>query len=116
MRIHQIYIAGKYRAKTKYQIEQNIITAWQWSLRLVLECKAWPQCPHLCGQHMEGAADDEFFLEATLEQMRRCDAVFLMPGWELSEGARGEKAEAEKLGIPVFTDFNQLKSWIALNS
>lgn len=107
-----IYTAGPYRSDLQYEIRQNINTAWHWGLKIVRELKAWPMSPHACGMHMEGAANDQFFLEATMEQMRRCDVVFLMPGWEESSGARGEKAEAEKLGIPVFTDFYHLGEWV----
>lgn len=110
--IPQIYVAGRYSSDKAYEVEQNINRAWDWGLRIVRELKAWPMGPHLCGQHMEGAASNEFFYEATLEMMRRCDAVFLMPGWEESTGARGEKAEAERLGIPVFTIFGDLAEWI----
>jgi hypothetical protein len=49
----------------------------------------------------EGIGDYEYWCEATLELMRRCDVVYAMQGWENSKGARGEVAEANKLGIPV---------------
>lgn len=44
---------------------------------------------------------DRFWLEGTLELLRRCDAVLLVPGWEKSSGTRAEIEEAERLGIPV---------------
>ena len=47
-------------------------------------------------------ADDQFWLDGTLELMRRCDAVVLVDGWQHSSGARGEIEEARKLGIKVY--------------
>lgn len=96
-----IYIAGPYRAKTPWQVQQNIegaaiLAAWCWQAGFAA------LCPHMNSAHMEGCATDEAFLEGTLELMRRCDAVLLHPDWRRSEGARAERAEAERLGIPVF--------------
>lgn len=51
---------------------------------------------------MEGAATDEQFLAGTLELMRRCDAVILVPGWSTSEGTKAEIAEAMRIGLPMF--------------
>ncbi len=96
-----IYIAGKYRGSTPWEVEQNIraaeeVAARVWAMGMVA------LCPHANSRHMEGVATDEVFLAGTLELMRRCDAVLLVPNWRDSVGARAEVAEAERLGLPVF--------------
>lgn len=101
VRVKVIYIAGKYRGPNQWAIEQNIRAAEEVAARV------WAMghvalCPHANSRHMEGVASDEVFLAGTLELMRRCDAVLLVPNWRDSEGARAEVAEADRLGIPVF--------------
>lgn len=96
-----IYIAGKYRGPTAWAIEQNIRAAEEVAARVV-QLGMMPLCPHSNTRHMDGLAHDEFFLAGTLELMRRCDAVLLVPNWRDSAGARAEVAEADRLGIPVF--------------
>ena len=96
-----VYIAGKYRGPNAWAVEQNIRAAEEaaarvWAMGLVA------LCPHANSRHMDGVASDEHFLAGTLELMRRCDAVLLVPNWRDSEGARAEVAEAERLGLPVF--------------
>jgi hypothetical protein len=120
-----IYIAGKYRAATPWDVEQNIRAAEE------IAAKVWAMghaalCPHANSRHMEGVASDEHFLAGTLELMRRCDAVLLVPNWHHSEGARAEVAEAERLGMPVFgrgesegwardlwAAFKDMEAWLA---
>lgn len=96
-----IYIAGKYRGPTPWTVEQNIraaeeVAARVWALGMVA------LCPHANSRHMEGVTTDENFLAGTLELLRRCDAVVLVPGWEKSSGTRAEIEEARHLGKPVF--------------
>ena len=96
-----IYIAGKYRGASPWEVEQNIRAAEDFA------AKVWAMghaalCPHANSRHMEGVSSEEHFLAGTLELMRRCDAVLLVPNWHRSEGARAEVAEAERLGMPVF--------------
>ncbi len=95
-----IYIAGKYRGPNAWAVEQNIraaedVAARVWAMGMVA------LCPHANSRHMDGVASDEVFLAGTLELMRRCDAVVLVPNWRDSEGARAEVAEADRLGIEV---------------
>lgn len=95
-----IYIAGRYRGPNVWAVEQNIRAAEEVAARV------WAMghvalCPHANARHMDGVASDEVFLAGTLELMRRCDAVLLVPNWRDSEGARAEVAEADRLGIPV---------------
>lgn len=112
-----IYIAGPFRGLTAWDIEQNIRGAEGWALT-VAASGAVPVVPHSMYRYFQGAMKDEFRLEATLEILRRCDAVLLTPGWRKSQGSLGELAEAQRLGIPQFeTERGQLSKplldWIA---
>lgn len=99
-----VYIAGKYRGPTPWAVEQNIRAAEEVAAR-VIQAGMMPLCPHANTRHMEGLADDEFFLDGTLELMGRCDAVLCVPNWLDSIGATNEVYEAKRLGIPVFGDY-----------
>lgn len=96
-----VYIAGPYRAATPWGVEQNIRAAEDVAV-LVHKAGMFAVCPHANSRHMEGIAEDAHFLAGTLEIMRRCDAVLLVPGWQRSEGSRAEVTEATAIGIPVF--------------
>lgn len=96
-----IYIAGPYRGPNAWVVEQNIRAAEE------VAAKVWAMghvalCPHANSRHMEGVASDDHFLAGTLELLRRCDAVVLVPNWRDSAGARAEVEEADRLGLPVF--------------
>lgn len=41
-------------------------------------------------------------IERDLDAIRRCDAIYMLDGWENSMGARAEKAVAEWMGLEVF--------------
>jgi hypothetical protein len=109
-----IYVAGPFRAKTAWGIEQNVRSAETQAHRLVMEFGVMPLIPHANTRYFHGIGSDHFWLEGTLELMRRCDAVYLCPGWEDSRGSVAEKDEAQRLGIPVFTHNNlfALRKWI----
>jgi nucleoside 2-deoxyribosyltransferase len=42
------------------------------------------------------------FLKADIKELVDCDAIVMLPGWRLSEGATLELHIADKLGIKVF--------------
>ena len=98
-----IYIAGKYRDKYPYQIQYHIDCAKELAMQ-VWKAGDAAICPHLNSAHFEGLNTEQHFIDGTLELMRRCDAVLLVPDWGTSEGTLGEIAEAERLGIPVYED------------
>lgn len=97
-----VYIAGKYRGPTPWDVEQNIRAAEEVAAR-VAAMGLMPQVVHPMTRFIGGSnSDEQFWVDGTLEIMRRCDAVVLVPGWDKSTGTRGEIAEARALGIPVF--------------
>jgi hypothetical protein len=46
--------------------------------------------------------DGEWWLEATMDELRTCDAVVCVPGSDESRGTQAEIAEARRLCMPVF--------------
>lgn len=106
----QIYVAGRYRGPTRDAIELNIQAARHIG-RLCLEKGWYPQIPCNNTNHFEHLlpdVDDQVYIEGTLEMMRRCDAVVLIPGWRQSKGAVGEVQEAIRLGMPIFYTIDNL--------
>lgn len=102
-----VYIAGKFRAPDGWQVHQNVIAAER-AAREIIRMGALPLVPHTLGEHMQGTESDLFWLNITLEMMRRCDAVLVLPGWETSEGTKGEIKEATRLGMPLFMPTDKL--------
>jgi hypothetical protein len=96
-----IYLAGPFRGPTAWAIECNVRNAETWALE-VARAGAMPLCPHTNTRFFHGEGDDRLWLDGTMELLRRCDAIVLVPGWGLSSGARAERDEAERLGLPVF--------------
>lgn len=106
-----VYVAGKFRSPTDEGREANIRRAEAMGLE-VAKLGASPVIPHANTRHLHSHVPEEFMLEATLELMRRCDAVILTEGWRESAGTRDEICEAHWLGIPVFYTLFGLKSWL----
>lgn len=104
------YIAGPYRAPTPYAVERNIRAAEAMILP-VADLGLVPVVPHLMFRSHDGALPDAWFLAATLEIMRRCDAVLLLPTWQESSGAMAERNEAIRIGLPVFDSMDGLCLW-----
>lgn len=48
----------------------------------------------------------EMVLEADIAALRKCDAIFMLRGWETSEGARMELRVALEMGVPVVQEQN----------
>jgi dienelactone hydrolase len=101
-----IYVAGKYRGKCENEVYENIQHARRAARKL------WQQgwcviCPHLNSEFMGGVDTDKMFLEGGLELLRRSDAIFMLLGFDTSEGAKAELAEAKRLGVPVIYEENE---------
>ncbi len=114
MRIPLCYVAGPYRAPSAWIVELNIREAEKVAYQVAVE-GAYPVTPHTNTRGYFECINQtaEFWLEATLELMRRCDIVLMMDTWERSSGARGEHAEAHRLGKPVLYSLHELRVWLA---
>lgn len=109
--IKLVFLACKYTEPNTYQIQRNIFNATIYAQEVGL-LGALGLCPALIGAHFEGIQSYLWWGDAYIELLRRCDAVFMVPGHELSTGATKEEVEAFRLGMPVFYDLGKLKEWI----
>ena len=102
-RVKLVYVAGRYSASSDRTVEENVEAA-RAVARLVVAAHPllFPVVPHQLNAGVEDLGDYEWWLAGTLELMRRCDAVVMVPGWEGSRGACAEREEAHRLGLPVF--------------
>lgn len=106
-----VYVAGPFRSLTPEGVEDNIRRAEAIGLE-VARLGASPVIPHANTRSLHNHIDEGFMLEATLELMRRCDALVLVEGWSESQGTRDEMCEAHFLGLPVFHSLFGLKNWL----
>jgi len=105
-----LYLAGPYSASETRTVEFNIAVARNVAISL------WNQghtvlCPHLNTANLEhdvtfGTKDTEaqymHWIMHSLNLLRRCDAIVLLPNWTESRGARTEHEYALEQKIPVY--------------
>jgi nucleoside 2-deoxyribosyltransferase len=102
-----VYLAGSYRGKSKFpplnwlQRQINIHRAraaakelWKMGFSVL--------APHLNTCNFDGLCPDQVFLDGTMEMMKRCDAVALLPNWFDSSGTLAEIKKADELKIPIY--------------
>lgn len=106
-----IYVAGPFRAKTAFEIAENTREAERLGLE-VSKLGAMPMIPHANTALFHDQGDERFWLDGTLELMRRCDAVIFTSRWKESEGARGERDDAQTRGLPQFFSVDELRQWL----
>jgi len=107
-----VFIAGPFTAGTAWDIEQNVRCAEGCALA-VARSGAMPLCPHTNTRLFHGQCTEQFWYDGTLELLRRCDAVLMVPGWERSKGATNERRFAEQIGLPVFESTADVCTWLA---
>lgn len=104
-----VYVAGPFSAPDRAGVEANIQRASEAGVA-VAKLGFCPVIPHANTAHpdFEHVQPYDFWIDATAEMLRRCDAILLIEGWEKSSGARMEKKVAESRGIPVFMSLEAL--------
>jgi hypothetical protein len=96
-----VYVAGPYRAKTAWEVEQNVRRAEEWCLKIAHYGHA-PVCVHTMYRFFHKLKDDQFWIDATLALLQRCDAAIFIDGWKDSEGSLGENKEAHRLKLKIW--------------
>ena len=107
--VEVLFLAGAYISSDANDIRKNIELAERHSIEL------WNRgykvfCPHLntCNFEVKAKAGEEAYREFDMRMLHCCDAVFALPNWKGSEGARAEIAEAKRLDKPIFYSLEEL--------
>ncbi len=104
MKIHKIYIIGKYRSEDKIQKKLNITKAGIAAMGLCQ--KGWfVFTPHLNTGGFDDAMPnipDSFWLEMGTAFQVDCEGVYLLKDWEQSVGGMAEFRNAQKWGQMIF--------------
>lgn len=108
-----VYVAGKFRGKTPWEVHCNVQRAEAAALA-VAEAGAMPMVPHKNTEHYDKLLTDHFWLDGTMELLRRCDAIYVFDDLHLqtSEGTRAEVAEAKLRGLPVLIGERAMRAWV----
>jgi len=105
-----VYVAGPISAETGYQVEMNIRAAEEVA-RDLLNLGFAPICPHSFERFHQGLLDYDDWMRVDLEILSRCDAIFMVHGWEGSKGSMAELNWAHQNDYPIFYTLNQIKKW-----
>lgn len=108
-----VYVSGHYSTGN---IAENIQKAREAAIA-IWEAGYTALCPHLNTAHFEKDCTCEYedYMEGDIELLDRCDAIFMLDGWEDSNGAQEEHNHALIEGLPVAYTIEQLnehfKDW-----
>jgi len=110
----RVYIAGPFRAKTAWGVEQNIRRAEE-SGMAVFQLGHSAFIPHANTRFFDGTLTDQFWLDATAAWLPVSDAVLLVKGYEVSAGTKSEISIARDLGVPVFTSIEAMDEYLRVS-
>jgi len=110
----RVYVAGPYSADNVLGVLRNIGHGEDWCSFLFCEGFA-PFCPwhdkSYAMNESNGRPTIQDFKDLSFSWLEVSEAVFLIDGWEKSEGVKAEIAFAKEHGIPVFSDYDELLEW-----
>ena len=115
-KLNVIFISGPYRdPRGEYLVRENIRYAEHEAL-FVWFSGGVALCPHLNTAMFGGAfgIPDDTWLKGDLELLSRCDAIYMIHGWERSTGAKAEKDYAAELGIPVLLSQDDVLAYLGV--
>lgn len=104
----KIYVAGKYSADNIIDVLHNIREGTKISARLIKMGHS-PFCPWLDYQFSfyEDISVEEYY-EYSIDFLKVCDVILVLPDYEKSKGTLKEIGLAEDIGIPVYYSINEL--------
>ncbi len=95
-----IFVSGAYRANNIPDLQENICKARTEAIKL------WQQgwaviCPHSNTAYFDDYCDEDVWLKGDIEILKRCDAIYMLKGWETSEGSKKEYNIAIEMGLEI---------------
>jgi hypothetical protein len=109
MRRLRVYVAGPYSADNIMDVFKNIRRGIQWSVKLLTIGFApftpWTDFQISLGDELNQIKIEDYY-QYSLEWLSVSDVVFVQGKWETSKGTIAEIAQAEKLEIPVYYEWD----------
>ena len=110
----RVYVAGPYSADNVLGVLRNIGRGEEVCAALFMEGYS-PFCPwhdktyamHIHDERLQ--VDD--FREHSMSWLEVSDVLFLVEGWQKSQGTKAEIRRARELGIPIFDRVEALDQW-----
>ena len=108
----RIYIAGAYSANNVITALDNMRKGMRLATKVFLIGHA-PFCPwldfHFQLMLREGETITvEDYYKYSIAWLKVSDAMLLVPGWQVSKGTKAEMEIADKMGIPIYYDIEEL--------
>lgn len=107
----RVFISGRFSASTKEELVDNVLLAANYGYK-VIQMGGVPFIPHTMFLFFLNRVGYKDILDCCIDWLFNCDAIFMLPNWEGSYGAKKEFETAIKMNIPVFTDLKELKKFI----
>ncbi|MEM5811911.1 MAG: DUF1937 family protein [Candidatus Aenigmatarchaeota archaeon] len=106
----KIYISGPYSGNTPREVNNNVVEAINYYL-IILKKGHFPYLPHLTHYPYIYSKEEIPYIVWLIQDaiwLRECDAIFMMPGWEKSRGAKFEHWAAQKIGKKIFYNIDEI--------
>lgn len=111
----KVYVAGAYSADNVLGVFENMRRGIKLSIQVrkagFAPYSPWMDFQYYLSQDATNRFTIENCYEYSMEWLRVCDAVLLVPGWEGSKGVSEEIDVARELDIPVFGHLAGLIEW-----
>lgn len=105
-----IYISGAYSADTKEQIEENILIAESFAIKIwnLGHSVFAPHCNSDLFEHKGCKAKYSHILDFDKRILCACEAIFMLPNWKDSPGANQEYELAKRIGMPIYYNLEEI--------
>ena len=105
----KIYVAGKYSADNVIDVLHNIREGIKISAKLI-KMGYSPFCPWLDHQFSfyEDISVEEYY-KYSIDFLKVCDAMLVLPHSENSKGTQKEIIIAENMGMPIYYSLEEIK-------
>ena len=109
----RIYIAGPYGRRNGYSEDQcvkNVRTACRIGGKLIAKGHDIfvPHLYHYVHINMDDPITEDEWLDRCIRELNLCEGIFLLPGWESSQGSCIERMEAIEKHLWVFHSLAQV--------
>jgi len=110
----RVYVAGAYSADNVMDVLRNIGRGQHYAAKLFMlgysHFCPWHDKEYVFANWSEEISVGKFY-KYSIDWLAVSDIVFVVPGWEKSQGTKAEITKARELNIPVVYSLKELQEW-----